>query len=37
LLEFYDFSGRKELIKSLKELEAYEILPGVCKYLTGSE
>ena len=30
-------SKKKELIETLKELEAYEILPGVCKYLTGDE
>ncbi len=27
--------NRKKLLKILKELEAYEILPGICKYLTG--
>jgi len=28
---------KRELLNVLKELEAYEILPGVCKYLTGGE
>lgn len=27
--------NREKLLKILKELEAYEILPGICKYLTG--
>ena len=30
-------SKKEELIETLKELEAYEILPGVCKYLTEGE
>jgi len=35
---YYKIKDLKDrLLDTLKELEAYEILPGVCKYLTGSE
>ena len=37
LAEYIKSNDFDELIKTLKELEAYEILPGVCKYLTGGE
>ncbi|AGB05278.1 hypothetical protein AciM339_1425 [Aciduliprofundum sp. MAR08-339] len=31
------YEGRKKLLEILKELERYEILPGVCKYMIGGE